>query len=259
MHCGWRVVASRTSSSSTGCCQTWTGLRYCAVSGGRTRGFPCSYSPPVTRWNTGSTGCRRAPTTTSPSRSPLRRSCCGCADCCAVAVPTKRPKTEPYAYWVTSYWPRRRGTMKAGAFSDNTVQKYTGIRGNALTAAQKTKLLGIVEAFVGRAKADVATVKLAEVRKHLNDTYITWAVEPATTTPSTSACTARSYGGARLRGRGPRAVARARRHHRDRGNRADPPATNEPAARPTPQTWRHPALRTTGPRVPCPSSRPRRP
>ncbi|MFI5793005.1 DUF3500 domain-containing protein [Streptomyces sp. NPDC051677] len=66
-------------------------------------------------------------------------------------------------------------SMKAGAFSDNAVQAYTGIRGNALTAAQKAKLLGIVQAFIGRAKADVAKVKLAEVRKHLNDTYVTWA------------------------------------------------------------------------------------
>ncbi|MFI1050543.1 DUF3500 domain-containing protein [Streptomyces griseoruber] len=66
-------------------------------------------------------------------------------------------------------------SMKAGAFSDNTVQAYTGIRGNALTAAQKKKLLGIAEAFVGRAKADAAKVRMAEIRKHLDDTYVTWA------------------------------------------------------------------------------------
>ncbi|MER5427606.1 DUF3500 domain-containing protein [Streptomyces sp. NPDC002588] len=66
-------------------------------------------------------------------------------------------------------------SMKAGAFSDNTVQEYTGLCGNALTGAQKTKLLGIVQAFTGRAKADVAKVRLAEVRKHLADTYVTWA------------------------------------------------------------------------------------
>ncbi|MFJ4616973.1 DUF3500 domain-containing protein [Streptomyces sp. NPDC088812] len=66
-------------------------------------------------------------------------------------------------------------SMKAGAFSDNAVQEYTGLRGNALDAAQKTKLLGIVEAFVGRAKADAAKVRMAEVRKHLDDTYVTWA------------------------------------------------------------------------------------
>ncbi|WP_155059428.1 DUF3500 domain-containing protein [Streptomyces blattellae] len=66
-------------------------------------------------------------------------------------------------------------SMKAGAFSDNAVQEYTGLRGNALTGAQKKRLLGIVEAFVGRAKADAAKVRMAEVRKHLADTYVTWA------------------------------------------------------------------------------------
>ncbi|MDQ1035601.1 hypothetical protein QFZ75_002017 [Streptomyces sp. V3I8] len=66
-------------------------------------------------------------------------------------------------------------SMKAGAFSDNAVQEYTGIRGKALTGAQKLKLLGIVEAFTGRAKADAAEARLAEVRAHLNDTYVTWA------------------------------------------------------------------------------------
>ncbi|WUW92829.1 DUF3500 domain-containing protein [Streptomyces sp. NBC_01451] len=66
-------------------------------------------------------------------------------------------------------------SMKAGAFSDNTVQAYTGLRGNALDAAQKKKLLGIVQAFVGRAKADTAKVTLSEVSRHLSDTYVTWA------------------------------------------------------------------------------------
>ncbi|GHA57449.1 hypothetical protein GCM10010372_66670 [Streptomyces tauricus] len=65
-------------------------------------------------------------------------------------------------------------SMKAGAFADNTVQEYTGLRGNALTGSQKLKLLGIVEAFTGRAKADVAKARLAEVRAHLDDTYVTW-------------------------------------------------------------------------------------
>ncbi|WAP54891.1 DUF3500 domain-containing protein [Streptomyces sp. S465] len=66
-------------------------------------------------------------------------------------------------------------SMRAGAFSDNAVQEYTGLRGNGLTGAQRKKLLGIVEAFVGRAKADAAKVRMAEVRGHLDDTYVTWA------------------------------------------------------------------------------------
>jgi hypothetical protein len=66
-------------------------------------------------------------------------------------------------------------SMKAGAFSDNAVQAYEGLRADTLNAAQKKKLLGIVEAFVGRAKADAAKVTMAEVGKHLADTYVTWA------------------------------------------------------------------------------------
>ncbi|RPE37415.1 uncharacterized protein DUF3500 [Streptomyces sp. Ag109_O5-1] len=66
-------------------------------------------------------------------------------------------------------------SMKAGAFSDNAVQAYEGIRGNVLTRVQKQKLLGIVEAFVDRAKADAAKVRMAEVRAHLDDTYVIWA------------------------------------------------------------------------------------
>ncbi|MFF7984391.1 DUF3500 domain-containing protein [Streptomyces sp. NPDC007901] len=66
-------------------------------------------------------------------------------------------------------------SMKAGAFSDNTVQAYEGLRGNALTRVQKQQLLGIVEAFVDRARADAAKVRMAEVRAHLDDTYVTWA------------------------------------------------------------------------------------
>ncbi|WP_329531827.1 DUF3500 domain-containing protein [Streptomyces sp. NBC_01450] len=66
-------------------------------------------------------------------------------------------------------------SMKAGAFSDNAVQTYTGLRADVLNGAQRKKLLGIVGAFVGRGKADVAKVRMAEVRRHLDDTYVTWA------------------------------------------------------------------------------------
>ncbi|WP_046728893.1 DUF3500 domain-containing protein [Streptomyces humi] len=66
-------------------------------------------------------------------------------------------------------------SMKAGAFSDNAVQAYEGLRGDALTRVQRQQLLGIVEAFVDRARADAARVRMAEVRAHLDDTYVTWA------------------------------------------------------------------------------------
>jgi hypothetical protein len=66
-------------------------------------------------------------------------------------------------------------SMKAGASSDNTVQAYEGLRGNTLNAAQRKKLMAVAEAFVGRAKADAARVRLAEIQAHLADTYVSWA------------------------------------------------------------------------------------
>ncbi|MCI3277959.1 DUF3500 domain-containing protein [Streptomyces cylindrosporus] len=64
--------------------------------------------------------------------------------------------------------------MKAGAFADNAVEAYAGIRATALTAAQRKKLLAVAEAFVDRAKADVARARMAEIRAHLDDTYAAW-------------------------------------------------------------------------------------
>ncbi|CAL9510062.1 hypothetical protein SUDANB145_03598 [Streptomyces sp. enrichment culture] len=66
-------------------------------------------------------------------------------------------------------------SMKAGAFSDNAVQAYEGLRCDTLNAAQRTKLLAIAGAFVDRAKADAAKVRMAEISRHLDDTYVTWA------------------------------------------------------------------------------------
>ncbi|MGP2435933.1 DUF3500 domain-containing protein [Streptomyces sp. JW3] len=66
-------------------------------------------------------------------------------------------------------------SMKAGAFSDNAVQAYEGLRADTLNGAQRKKLLGIAEAFVNRAKADAAKVRMAEISDHLADTYVTWA------------------------------------------------------------------------------------
>ena len=73
--------------------------------------------------------------------------------------------------------------MKAGAFSDNAVEPYTGIRATALTLAQKQKLLAVVEVFVNRGKADVARARMAEVRAHLHDTYASWIGGTASTDP----------------------------------------------------------------------------
>jgi hypothetical protein len=73
--------------------------------------------------------------------------------------------------------------MKAGAFADNAVEAYAGIRATALTAAQKQKLLEVVEVFVERGKADVARARMAEIRAHLTDTYAAWIGGTGSTDP----------------------------------------------------------------------------
>ncbi|WP_435130706.1 DUF3500 domain-containing protein [Actinacidiphila sp. bgisy144] len=64
--------------------------------------------------------------------------------------------------------------MKAGAFADNAVEAYAGIRATELTPAQQEKLLAVVEVFVARGKADLAKAKMAEIRGHLADTRAAW-------------------------------------------------------------------------------------
>lgn len=64
--------------------------------------------------------------------------------------------------------------MQAGAFADNAVEAYAGIRATALTPAQRHKLLAVAQIFAARAKTDVAQARMAEIRAHLTDTHAAW-------------------------------------------------------------------------------------
>ncbi len=63
---------------------------------------------------------------------------------------------------------------QAGAGQDNVEVPYTGIQATALNAAQQAKLLALAEVFVGNMAEGHAKAKLAEVEKHLDDTYFAW-------------------------------------------------------------------------------------
>jgi hypothetical protein len=54
------------------------------------------------------------------------------------------------------------------------VLDYQGIRSDELSTAQHELLLGLVEYHVGRMRHGHAQVKMAEVKRHLNDTYFCW-------------------------------------------------------------------------------------
>lgn len=62
----------------------------------------------------------------------------------------------------------------AGAFTDNLVQEYEGISAAKLDGAQKKQLLKLINVFVGKAADKHAAVKMAEVKKHLDETYFSW-------------------------------------------------------------------------------------
>ncbi|MDT0486757.1 DUF3500 domain-containing protein [Streptomyces doebereineriae] len=67
--------------------------------------------------------------------------------------------------------------MKAGAGQDNLKLAYEGLKGSELTSAQQEKLLDLVGVYVGYINEGHAEVKMAEVKKHLDDTYFYWMGE----------------------------------------------------------------------------------
>jgi hypothetical protein len=60
------------------------------------------------------------------------------------------------------------------AFRDNVVLAYAGVRATDLRPDQRTRLLGLVERYVGTIREGHARVKMSEVRAHLDDTYFAW-------------------------------------------------------------------------------------
>jgi hypothetical protein len=60
------------------------------------------------------------------------------------------------------------------AFRDNFELRYEGIRYDDLSPDQQSRLLGLVETYVGRTRPDHAAVKMAAVKEHLADTYFAW-------------------------------------------------------------------------------------
>lgn len=67
-----------------------------------------------------------------------------------------------------------RESTLSEAFRDNLVLDYAGIRASDLSALQRELLMDIVAEFVNNMKPGHAKVRLAEVRRHLEDTYFGW-------------------------------------------------------------------------------------
>ena len=64
--------------------------------------------------------------------------------------------------------------IMAQAFKDNLVLEYVGIRASELAAEQQMQLLALIHAYVRNMDDGHATVKMAEVERHLDHTHFAW-------------------------------------------------------------------------------------
>ena len=66
------------------------------------------------------------------------------------------------------------GRMKAGAFKDNGVIPYAGVRGGDLEAGQRSLLRDLIDSYIGWARDDMANVTMLDIERHLHDTWFCW-------------------------------------------------------------------------------------
>jgi hypothetical protein len=64
--------------------------------------------------------------------------------------------------------------MVAGAFKDNAVIGYEGLRGDELSEAQQRLLLTLIGTYVGWQRDGHAAVQMSEVDAHLGETHFAW-------------------------------------------------------------------------------------
>jgi predicted nuclease of restriction endonuclease-like (RecB) superfamily len=60
------------------------------------------------------------------------------------------------------------------AYKDNVVLDYAGIVGSKLEDSQKEALLQLIEEYVGNMRKGHASVRMSEVKQHLDETYFAW-------------------------------------------------------------------------------------
>jgi Protein of unknown function (DUF3500) len=63
---------------------------------------------------------------------------------------------------------------QAGAFRDNAVVPYSGIRADGFSDAQRARLVDAIMTYIGWTDDGHATVKMAEVVGHLDETWFAW-------------------------------------------------------------------------------------
>ncbi len=87
----------------------------------------------------------------------------------AILYPSIMPGTLPahLEHWID-------GRMAAGAFKDNLVLPYQGIRADRLSEAQRHLLTNVVATYVGWGPHDHAAARMTDVEAHLDETWFSW-------------------------------------------------------------------------------------
>jgi hypothetical protein len=70
-----------------------------------------------------------------------------------------------------------RGNGRAAMMSDNVVIPYQGISAARLDESQRDSLLDLIELYVSHMPAAHATLRMDEIRAHLDETYFAWIGE----------------------------------------------------------------------------------
>lgn len=87
----------------------------------------------------------------------------------AVLYPSIMPGTLPkhLEHWID-------GRMQAGAFKDNIVLPYQGLRADAMNDTQRRLLRNAIGTYIGWCRDDHAAVRTEEVDAHLDETWFSW-------------------------------------------------------------------------------------
>ena len=62
----------------------------------------------------------------------------------------------------------------AGAYKDNVVLDYAGVRATELNGRQREQLLDLIEEYVNNERDGHARIRMEEVRRHIDSTYFAW-------------------------------------------------------------------------------------
>jgi hypothetical protein len=87
----------------------------------------------------------------------------------AILFPSTRSTDLPPERWHPT-----EGRIQARAFHDNLVLPYEGLPAGEMSAAQRDKLLRLIETYVGRMRSDHAAFRMQEVESKLSEAHFVW-------------------------------------------------------------------------------------